>query len=448
MSTAMTPVLVAQLQALLASPRISANAVSNFLVVVNAVTGGVDVTFTLTDATGVATVSLVRNFVMDQGTATVIQTWAASAAGYSWADTDSGLAAQGQAFYWLVLAPQGSTGTAVNVGPQNIVLNPDLLPPVEPTEISASSGAIVNGTVKITANVDGIGAAVKIYVSGYHGSAAEVAVATSISSPLQFVLDATGETVTLEAIGVSAGGTETAAGPITTITLDGTPTVPAKVQGVEVTQIAAGNQVTWPQSLDATPTYQLYRAQSGQDFSQATLLATVTGTAASLDYLDTGGLGGNWEYFVTAVNGSGTSLPSDPATPAVLFTSASVPENVPSNTTNTATVDSIDAGTSATARIYGPGGVGTDYYRLTGYGNLDRPSGTVAGLAYATVYCVVWTGTAYLAVTTYPETLQDGYELVGAVTTVAMGGGGGVSGGGGDNGGIGGSPAGARAGLV
>lgn len=413
----LSPAFVSQLRTLVQSPAISPNAVSKFLAEANSVTNGVDVSFSLTDITGVDSVTLLRNYVLDPATATVLQSWQPAVADYVWADSDSALQEQGQAFYWIQLAPQGTTGSPVTVGPQQILLNPQLVAPVVPTAISASSGPLVNGTVKITVNVSGVSDSVKIYASGYHGTFAEVAVASSAFTTLQFVLDATGETITLKAIGVSAGGVETAAGPTTNVTLDGTATIPAKVQDVVITQIAGGNQVNWPSSRDAGPTYKLYRAQRGQTFLLATLLATVVGTAGTLDYLDLTGLAGDWAYFVIAMNGVGPSLPSDPASPGILFTSASMPANTPANTSNNATVDSIDTGTATLVRIYGPGGVGTAYDRLTGFGSLSRPNGTISGVAYGTACVVIWTGTAFILATSYPATLPDNYEPVGGLTT-------------------------------
>lgn len=413
----LTSAQMTQLKQMLSSPVISANAVSNFLAQSNSVTQGVDVTFTLTDDTGISAVTLLRNYVMDAATATVLQTWNPLEQSYTWSDTDNALQSQGQAFYWLVLSAMGASGTDITVGPQQIVLNPQLVPPVAPDEISASHAGVVNGTVLVTANVDGIVSGVKIYVTGYKGNAAAVAVAESASTPVQFVLDQTGETITLEAIGVSAGGAEAPTGPTTTLTLDSGATIPAKPEGVEVTQIAAGNQVMFPSSRDAGPTYKIYRAQRGQTFLLATLLATVTGTAGELEYLDTAGLSGDWEYFIIATNAVGDSAPSNPASPAILFTSATIPPNVPVNTTNTATIDSIDTGTNVLVRIYGPGGVGTSYNRLTGFGQLARPNGTISGLAYATKYAIIWTGSVFLAETTYPSILPDGYEFVGSILT-------------------------------
>lgn len=418
MSTTITPILAVQLAALVASPAIPPNAVSGFTVTSNATTEGVDIAFSLTATTGISAITLGRGSINDAAQAVILQTWnPASVAAFTWSDTDTALQSQAQAFYWLVLSPVGTSGSSVTVGPQAIELNPQLGSPPPSAVISASSSTAANGFVTVTVNVSGLGASEKIYVSGYQGSAAFVAVAQSASSPIQLSMETTGETITLKAIGVSSGGAEAASGPTTTLTLNGVQTIPAEPQGVSVAQIASGNQISFPASKDASSAYMVYRAQRGQAFLAATLLATVTGTAGTIIYLDTGGLTGDWEYFIVATNAAGNSLPSLPASPPVLLTSAGIPTNSAANTTNNATIDSIDAGTSALGRIYGPGGVGTSYLRYTGYGSLTRPNGTIAGLAYATVYSVLWTGATFAAVTTYPATLPDGYELVGTFQT-------------------------------
>lgn len=114
--------------------------------------------------------------------------------------------------------------------------------------------------------------------------------------------------------------------------------------------------------------------------------------------------------------------------------SIEVKTNVVSNATNNATVDSADGGTSATIRVYGPGGVGNAYTRYVGANSYTRNAGTLTGKAYSTKYYIYWDGTALQAVSSLIATLPDSYEFIGSVTTVAGGGGGGISGGGGSTG--------------
>jgi hypothetical protein len=412
-----------QIAKLLSSPAINPNGVSGFNAVQNSTTGGVDVGFSLADTTGVASITLLRNFVPDIGTATVLQSWNPVQAAYAWSDTDNGLASTANAYYWLTLSPTGISGKSVTIGPIVLLLNPQLSAPPAATGISASSSATVNGQVSVTVNVTAIQASsIKIYVQGYRGSSTFVAVAQQALAPIQFNLDATGETITLKAVSVSTGGTEAPSGPTKTLTLNGVATVPAQVQGVVVEQLSTGNQISFPQSRDKVTSYKLFVGQRNTIFFVSTLLTTLTSTASTINYLDTAGLTGDWQYFVVATNSVGDSSPSAATFPFVLFTSALMPGNVPVNTTNTATVDSVDAGTSALARIYGAGGVGTSYTRITGFGTLNRPPGDVAGLAYNTAYAIMWDGFGFIAASTYPGTLPDSYEYVGTIkTTTATG---------------------------
>lgn len=417
----------------MSTPAIGSNAVTQFIVEANATTQGTDVSFSLTNSTGIASLSLCRAAVQDIAQAIVLQTWTASDSSFTWSDTDKLLQQMGQAYYWIKLEPVNTTGTEVVVGPQFILLNPSLLPPLPLTGISASHAAAANGAVLVTCNVAGLDQAdansVKIYVTNYEGNTSPVAVAEKSSAPLQFSLEATGETVTFTAVAVSQGGAEAASGPTCTLTLSGGATAPAQIQGVIVNQISTGNQVQWPSSLESgVSSYQLYRGQRNGGFGAATLLATVTATSeGTVIYLDTAGLSGDYEYYVIAVATSGSSTQSPAANPQVLFSSAQVPTNSTANSFNNATIDSIDAGSSVTIRIYGPGGVGTSYQRLAGFGSPTRPAGTLTGLSYTTQYYIIFNtlSQSYHASTTYSASLPDGYEWVGTLVTVAVGGSGG-----------------------
>lgn len=415
------------LDALMSAPPINQNAVEQFIAVTNASTQGVDISFSIADATGMSSIALVRAGVMDIAQATVLQTWAASVSAFTWSDTDALLQQMGQAFYWLKLLPLTATGSEADAGPQYILLNPSLLPPLPLAAVSASHAAAVNGAVLVTCNASAIdlGDSVKIYVTGYQGNANPVAVAQRSTAPVQFNLEDTAETITITAIAVSPGGAEAASGPTCALTLNSAVTAPAALENVDVVQISTGNQVEWPSSLETGVTgYQLWRGQRGGGFGASSLLATVPATSAgTVIYLDTAGLTGDFEYYAIAVAAAGNSPASPAANPQVLFSSSQVPANVSANTTNTSTLDSIDAGSSATIQIYGPGGVGTSYTRQAGYGTVSRPAGSVTGLAYSTLYYVLYALGAYLASTDYTDTLPDGYEWVGVIATCPPGGG-------------------------
>lgn len=415
-------ILNIQLQALVSSPTISANAISAYKAVANSTTKGVDVSFALTNATGVNLVSLLRNYSQDVATATVLQSWVADVSSYTWSDTDAGLQTNSQAYYWVRLTPKGTLGKAVTVGPQQIGLNPQTIAPPPAQLLSVSHAAVLSGTVLVTANVSGAASDIKIYVAGYKGNAAYVAVAQSTQSPLQFALQQTGETITIKAINVSAGGTESLTGPTALLTLDTAATVPATPQNVSVTQAADGNHITFQANKDAVTGYIVLSTQRGLDFSTATVLATIQpNTAQTISYIDPAGLMGDWAYYIEATNATGNSAPSLAASPFVILSSAALPTNA-QLATNTAQIDSIDGGTSAIIRVYGSGGVGTSYTRVTGYGTFTRPAGSLTGLAYNTLYYVMYTGNSYTSTTDYPSTLSDGYEYVGEVVTLGQSG--------------------------
>ena len=124
-----------------------------------------------------------------------------------------------------------------------------------------------------------------------------------------------------------------------------------------------------------------------------------------------------------------------------LLSSLNQVANAQLNSTNFCTVDSIDAGSDATIRVYGVGGVGTSWTRKVGNTTQGPfPSGTFPGKAYTTDFYVAFNPTTlvYVVSENYPDILADGLVWVGKVTTVDSGGGGGSSGGGGSGGGFGG----------
>jgi hypothetical protein len=95
--------------------------------------------------------------------------------------------------------------------------------------------------------------------------------------------------------------------------------------------------------------------------------------------------------------------------------------NVPLNQTNFATVDSVAAGGTASARVYGPGGVGSGYNRQVGTHTLPRPSGTITGLPYGADRFIAYDGTQFQVTSTLATLLPDTWEPVGKVSIIANG---------------------------
>lgn len=99
-----------------------------------------------------------------------------------------------------------------------------------------------------------------------------------------------------------------------------------------------------------------------------------------------------------------------------------IDNNMPLNATNNATVDSINAGASATARVYGPGGVGSNWVAFRGSLQTSLSSGSVTGLAYSTNYYIYWNGSSFQSSTTAFLVLPDGFIFAGLIMTVAAAG--------------------------
>jgi hypothetical protein len=433
-----------------------ATQVTNLQVTFNAQTKAAEVTFLITSLLGLARIQLLRNLSRDPGSARVMQEWSYESLNsgpgqtfpISAAYTDGDQAIIGQkANYWLKIVPASDPENAQLVGPQ--LLDQSFAATGVPSQMvdfdashAAGSGGVVSISVNAQPPTDGSFASLKIYVTGYQGSASAVAVAQQPSTSFSFNLQQTGENVTLTAVAVSISGTEAAIGgaPTKALTLTAGATVPVKPMNASATETVGGVQISFPANPEAGITnYLVYRGQRQTGFANAAQIGTVapSGSRAYL-FLDVNGLTGRFEWFIVAVNAIGNSAASSAIVQVQSqLSSSGDPGNVPSNTTNFATVDSIDAGADATIRVYGTGGVGSSWTRQTGFGTETYPAGTILHKSYSTTYWVVYdkVGLQYLVFSSSPQALGDNYAFAGSVITVAAGGSGGSSGGGGTNGG-------------
>jgi hypothetical protein len=428
-----------------------ARPISGFTVTFNPVTNGTKVAFTLANGANIETLTLKRNSTLDYGSAIVLNTWnvraLANGTALSYDDNDALLAQFAEWNYWIDCAPLINVENLVTVGPESVLLNLDAVVPSAIVDFDASHSAAIGGLVTIgisfnPANEARFGSC-KIRIAGYNGVASFVDIAQNGTSPFSFKLQQTGETVTLKAIAVSQNGLQASTGPTKTLTLGVAATVPAKIIGATATELSTGVQIGFPAGPESNITlYSIYRGPKDGGFGGASSIGTVTPTGATVyTFLDSGGLTGIFEWYVIATTSAGNSAASSAiVTGQSSRTSADQPINAPSNTTNQATVDSADAGVSATIRIYGTGGLGSSWVRPTGFGSQTFPGGSITSKSYTTVYYVVYdtVNAQYLAFTSLISALPDTFAWAGKVTTVAAGGTGGSSGGGGAGGGSGG----------
>ena len=122
--------------------------------------------------------------------------------------------------------------------------------------------------------------------------------------------------------------------------------------------------------------------------------------------------------------------------------STSAASNMALNTSNNCTADSIDNGTNATVRVYGPGGPGNVWIHYDGQGGQTSYPYSTTPAPYNTDVIVLYSASqglqAFPIATQYTSGLADNLIFSGKMHTVSAGGGGGTSGGGGGSSGGGG----------
>ena len=102
-----------------------------------------------------------------------------------------------------------------------------------------------------------------------------------------------------------------------------------------------------------------------------------------------------------------------------LMSSAASESNLSLNQSNYATVDSIAAGSTATVRVYGSGGVGSSWTSILGNSSRVIASGTILNVAYSTNGFVVWDGQKYQLKPQLGQTFPDTWVPVGKVSVIA-----------------------------
>ena len=157
-------------------------------------------------------------------------------------------------------------------------------------------------------------ASVKVWFTGYQGSSTPTLMTDGTTSPITFLVESTGETVTVQAQAVSPTGltSDLDTAPSTTVALDGVvsaPPAPSITQSLVSTPV--GYQFTFAYEAgllaDVIQSYNIYRNTSNTS-SGATLVKNVPQPATNTGgyvYQEAVPNGTTYFYFVSAVNTSG-----------------------------------------------------------------------------------------------------------------------------------------------
>jgi hypothetical protein len=187
---------------------------------------------------------------------------------------------------------------------------------------------------------------------------------------------------------------------------------------ITLPQQASGSQA--PANATNAPIYQQLQSATAANFT-AGLITYPTGTGTSYVFPNPGATL-YWRLRSSYDQNTWNSYSTQPgAVSAGLQSSAATEPNVSLNQSNFATVDSVAAGSAATVRIYGSGGVGTSWTSTTGNASKVIPSGTIANVAYGSTKYVAWDGSQYQVVASLTQTFPDGWLPVGKVSVIANG---------------------------
>jgi hypothetical protein len=415
---------------------------------------GAQISFEILSLQGIESFVVLRNFSRDIGAAKVLTTIGAKVfrglrklpATITTPDTDQSIAGK-KVYYWVRVIPVNDVQNAVLLGPVLLDASAD---PGVPNVIAdfamshqASSGGQITVNVSIKPPVnDQRWASTKIYVAGYNGVAAKVALAQAEGTTFSFSLLPTGETPTFTAISVSATGKEAASGPTKTLTLNTLLTVPAKVMNTLAIELGrSGVQISWANGPEPLLTqFRLYRGLRNAGFGAASQIATPAWSSSTsrFSFLDTSGLTGAFEWYLVAENATGLSAASDAIQTFVLNTTANIVPQSAGYAYGGASPLSAATGGSADHATVNIGSFTMKYP----FGTRNYGSGAVTPLQDATKYYIYCDDSDYSGgPQTYLATTDvtvinsgEGRLYIDSITTPAFGGGG-TSGSGGGGGG-------------
>jgi hypothetical protein len=182
-----------------------------------------------------------------------------------------------------------------------------------PTKVQAKTVSLVSVTFTRDTSDSNFGG-MRVWLTGYKGTVTPVIVAEGTQSPINFLLETTGETVTItgQAVGTSGVPADFVKSPTCTVLLDGVisaPPGPTIAQSLIPTP--TGYQFQFNQlaglTADVIDSYRVYR-NTANNSATATLLVTYKNDPTNVGAIvvsDDAQFGESYFYWVTAVNTSG-----------------------------------------------------------------------------------------------------------------------------------------------
>lgn len=338
-----------------------------------------------------------------------------------------------------VVTPSVPDATASSIDPP---LPVSAILAVESPYKATASGVYSLVSVEFNRAADSNFGHVNVWATGYHGSSVPELVASGTTTPISFLLETTGETVTLFAVSVSISGVSNSlvGSPFTTVLLDGVisaPSAPTIAQTLVTTLTGYQFQFNFATGLaaDIIDGYAIYR-HTANDPGAASRIAYIKQNAANTGvYTFQDGnapAGTTYYYWVSKINTSGleSSLTSAQSG-AIVSLAGHIANNVNVNGVYTGANPLTQSGVSATILVasstmqYGPV-------------QITYNSGSVNPGAYGTYYVFADDSTFVGGAVTYQASLNF-YDVTasiyrvyfGKITTAGGGGGGGSGGGGG-----------------
>jgi hypothetical protein len=187
---------------------------------------------------------------------------------------------------------------------------------------------------------------------------------------------------------------------------------------ITLPQQASGSSA--PANATNAPIYQQLQSATAANFT-AGLITYPTGTGTSYVFPNPGATL-YWRLRSSYDQNTWNNYSTQPgAVSAGLQSSAASEPATALNQTNFARVDSIGAGSSATIRVYGSGGVGTSWTSGSGTNTKVIPAGTIMNVTYGTTQFVAWTGSQYQVKSSLSQVLPDSWTPVGSTSVISNG---------------------------